>query len=54
VVDVGALCTALLRASPGWEVAYEDGMNAIFFRADTTGAPAAPRRTGSPPFAFPR
>jgi hypothetical protein len=52
VVDVGALCTALLRASPGWEVAYEDGMNVIFFRAVTTGAPAS--RTGSPPFAFPR
>ena len=37
VVDPGAQCTALLRASPGWEVVYEDRMNAIFFRRGASG-----------------
>ncbi len=43
VVDAGAQCTALLRASPGWELGYEDRLNTIFFRRDASGAPAGPR-----------
>jgi len=37
VVDPGAQRTALLRASPGWEVAHDDQMNAIFFRRGASG-----------------
>ena len=43
VVDAGAQCTALLRASPGWELGYEDRLNTIFFRRDASGAPAGAR-----------
>ena len=32
VIAVGAPCTALFRASPDWELAFEDEKNAIFFR----------------------
>ena len=40
VVDPGSQCMALLRVVPGWELAYEDRMNAIFFRRGTSGGPA--------------
>jgi len=40
VVDPGSQCMALLRVVPGWELAYEDRMNAIFFRRGASGGAA--------------
>src|SRR5207247_5909603 len=37
VVDLGSQCTALLRTSPEWELAYEDRLDAIFLRRDASG-----------------
>jgi hypothetical protein len=40
VVDLGTQCAALLRASPEWELVYEDRMNGVFFRREASGGPA--------------
>jgi len=42
VVNAHAYCATLFRASPEWELAYEDGLNAIFLRVRTGDARAGP------------
>ena len=42
VVNAHAYCATLFRASPEWELAYEDGLNAIFLRVRMDGARAGP------------
>src|SRR2546427_648204 len=42
VVNAQAYCATLFRASPEWELAYEDGLNAIFLRVRTDDARAGP------------
>ena len=46
VVSLGSQCTALLRTAPEWQLAYEDRLNAIFFRRDASGAPVTGRGRG--------
>ena len=44
VVAADAQCTTLLRASPDWELAYQDKKNVIFLRRDVSGEPASAGR----------
>ena len=44
VVAADAQCTTLLRASPDWELAYQDKTNVIFLRRDVSGEPASADR----------
>jgi hypothetical protein len=42
VMNADASCTTLFRTSPEWELAYEDGLNAIFLRVPAVDARAGP------------